>query len=134
MAVDGKPEAARGGAPRLPREVDVAIVGAGFSGLGLAIRLRQRGEEDFIVLERAEDVGGTWWFNTYPGCACDIPSHLYSYSFAPNPAWTQTYSPQREIQTYLRRCAERFDVRRSIRFGCEVTGAEWDESASRWRG
>jgi cation diffusion facilitator CzcD-associated flavoprotein CzcO len=133
MAVDGKPEAARGGAPRLPREVDIAIVGAGFSGLGLAIRLHQRGEEDFIVLERAEDVGGTWWFNTYPGCACDIPSHLYSYSFAPNPAWTQTYSPQREIQTYLRRCAERFDVRRSIRFGCEVTGADWDESAGRWR-
>ena len=75
----------------LPAEVDVAIVGAGFSGLGMAIRLLQGGREDFIVLERGEEVGGTWWFNTYPGCACDIPSHLYSFSFAPNPDWTQTY-------------------------------------------
>src|SRR5947209_14402470 len=77
--------------------VDVAIVGSGFSGLGMAIRLKQEGRDDFVVLERDEDVGGTWHANTYPGCACDVPSHLYSYSFAPNPEWSQTYSRQPEI-------------------------------------
>src|SRR3712207_9396250 len=87
-------------------DVGVAIVGSGFSGLGMAIRLRQEGFEDFVVLERADDVGGTWQANTYPGCACDVPSHLYSFSFAPNPDWSQTYSGQREIWGYLRRCAE----------------------------
>src|SRR3954452_387650 len=134
MAVDTRDETADGEARvELPAEVDVAIVGAGFSGLGLAIRLREQGERDFIVLERGSDVGGTWYFNTYPGCACDVPSHLYSFSFAPNPEWTQTYSPQGEIEDYLRRCADRFDVRRSIRFGCEVTGAAWDEEGGRWR-
>jgi cation diffusion facilitator CzcD-associated flavoprotein CzcO len=117
----------------LPSEVDVAIVGAGFSGLGMAIHLRREGRDDFVVLERADEVGGTWWFNTYPGCACDVPSHLYSFSFAPNPDWTQTYSPQPEIRDYLRRCADRFAVRDRIRFGCEVTGARWDSSAERWR-
>ncbi len=116
----------------IPNEVDVAIVGAGFSGLGMAIRLRQEGHDDFVVLERGSDVGGTWWFNTYPGCACDVPSHLYSFSFAPNPEWSQTYSPQPEIRDYLRGCADRFGVRSRIRFGCEVVGASWDEEAGRW--
>ncbi len=69
----------------------IVIVGAGFGGLGMAIRLKQAGVEDFVVLERDADVGGTWWANTYPGCQCDIPSHLYSFSFAPNPNWTRTY-------------------------------------------
>ena len=95
----------------LPREVDIAIIGSGFSGLGAAIRLKQSGIEDFIVIEGGEDVGGTWQFNTYPGCACDVPSHLYSFSFAPNPDWSQTYSRQPEIREYLRRCADRFGVR-----------------------
>jgi cation diffusion facilitator CzcD-associated flavoprotein CzcO len=117
----------------LPAEVDVAIVGAGFSGLGMAIRLLQEGREDFIVLERGEEVGGTWWFNTYPGCACDVPSHLYSFSFAPNPDWTQTYSPQSEIRDYLGRCADDFGVRPKIRLRCELTGAAWDREAGRWR-
>jgi len=112
--------------------VDVAIVGAGFSGLGTAIRLRRDGIEDFVVLERHEDVGGTWWANTYPGCACDVPSHLYSFSFAPNPEWSQTYSPQPEIRAYLQRCAERFDLYRSIRLGTVVTSAAWDDDAGRW--
>ena len=76
---------------------DIAIIGAGFSGLGTAIRLRQQGIEDFVVLERHDDVGGTWWANTYPGCACDVPSHLYSFSFAPNPDWSQTYSAWDQI-------------------------------------
>ena len=74
--------------------VRVAIVGTGFSGLGLAIRLKQRGMENFVILERADDIGGTWRDNTYPGCACDVPSHLYSFSFAPNPNWSRHFSPQ----------------------------------------
>jgi cation diffusion facilitator CzcD-associated flavoprotein CzcO len=114
-------------------DVDIAIVGAGFSGLGMAIRLKKEGRDDFVVLERGEDVGGTWWFNTYPGCACDVPSHLYSFSFAPNPEWTQTYSPQPEIRDYLHRCADEFGVRPHIRFGVEVQSAAWDEDAGRWR-
>ena len=112
---------------------DIAIIGAGFSGLGTAIRLRQAGIDDFVVLERHDDVGGTWWANTYPGCACDVPSHLYSFSFAPNPEWSRTYSAQPEIRDYLRRCAERYDLYRSIRLGTTVTEAAWDEAAGRWR-
>src|SRR5919197_5290791 len=106
--------------------VDVAIVGSGFSGLGMAIRLRQQGLDDFVVLERADEVGGTWWFNTYPGCACDVPSHLYSFSFAPNPDWSQTYSPQPEIRDYLLGCADELGIREKIRLRCEVTGAAWE--------
>src|SRR5918911_3333868 len=94
----------------LPTEIDIAIVGSGFSGLGMAIRLLEAGYEDFVVLERGDEVGGTWWFNTYPGCRCDVPSHLYSFSFAPNPEWTETYSPQPEILAYLRRTAEQRGV------------------------
>jgi cation diffusion facilitator CzcD-associated flavoprotein CzcO len=113
-------------------ETDIAIVGSGFSGLGMAIRLKQAGIEDFVVLERGDDVGGTWHYNTYPGCACDVPSHLYSFSFAPNPDWTRTYSPQPEIRDYLRRCADRFGVRPHVRVNTEVTGAEWNEETRRW--
>jgi cation diffusion facilitator CzcD-associated flavoprotein CzcO len=111
---------------------DIAIIGAGFSGLGTAIRLRQQGIEDFVVLERHDDVGGTWWANTYPGCACDVPSHLYSFSFAPNPEWSQTYSPQPEIRAYLQRLAREHDLYRSIRLGTTVTEAAWDDDAGRW--
>ncbi len=114
-------------------DVDVLIVGSGFSGLGMAIRLKQEGFSDFTILERADDVGGTWQANTYPGCACDVPSHLYSFSFAPNPGWSQTYSRQPEIWDYLRDTARRYDVLRSVRFGHTVTAAEWDEDAARWR-
>lgn len=116
----------------LATDVDIAIIGAGFSGLGMAIRLRAAGHDDFVVLERHEDVGGTWWANTYPGCACDVPSHLYSFSFAPNPDWTETYSAQPEIRAYLHRLAERHDLHRSIRLGTTVTGAAWDDAAGRW--
>ena len=115
-----------------PKDVRVAIVGSGFSGLGMAIRLKEAGIEDFVVLERGEDVGGTWHYNTYPGCACDVPSHLYSFSFAPNPDWTRTYSKQPEIREYLRQCADRFGVRRHIRFRHELIGATWDDEARRW--
>jgi cation diffusion facilitator CzcD-associated flavoprotein CzcO len=109
-------------------DVDIAIVGSGFSGLGLAVRLRREGIEDFVVLERGDGVGGTWHYNTYPGCACDVPSHLYSFSFAPNADWTRTYSRQPEIRAYLNRVAE--EVRSHIHLGREVTGAQWD--GSRW--
>src|SRR5919205_1098285 len=107
-------------------DVSIAIVGSGFSGLGLAIRLRQEGVEDFAVLERGDGVGGTWHYNTYPGCACDVPSHLYSFSFAPNPGWSRTYSRQPEIRDYLERVVDDFGVRAHIRLGWEVQGARWD--------
>lgn len=111
----------------------VAIIGSGFGGLGAAIRLRQRGEEDFVVFERASDVGGTWRDNSYPGCACDVQSHLYSFSFAPNPDWTRSYSPQPEIWEYLRRCARDFGVTPHILFNHTVRDAAWDEDAQLWR-
>ena len=111
-------------------DVSIAIVGSGFSGLGLAVRLRQAGIEDFVVLERGDGVGGTWHYNTYPGCACDVPSHLYSFSFAPNPDWTRTYSRQPEIRAYLRRLASDFGVLPKVRLGCEVTDARWE--GTRW--
>jgi cation diffusion facilitator CzcD-associated flavoprotein CzcO len=111
----------------------IAIVGSGFSGLCMAIRLRQEGIEDFVVLERANEVGGTWRDNTYPGCQCDIPSALYSYSFAPNPDWSRFYPLQSEIRQYLRRCADEFGVMPYIRFGHEVQGAAWDDEERHWR-
>lgn len=116
-----------------PAHVKIAIVGTGFSGLGLAIHLKQAGIEDFIVLERADDVGGTWEVNTYPGCQCDIPSHLYSFSFAPNPNWTRTYPRQPEIWDYLRELSEQHEIGPHIRFGHELEAAAWDEQAQRWR-
>ena len=111
----------------------VAIIGSGFSGMGMAIRLLQEGKRDFVVLERADDVGGTWQANRYPGCQCDIPSHLYSFSFAPNPNWSRTYSKQPEIWDYMRRVAEDHGVMPYIRLNHEVTGADWDEDAQHWR-
>ena len=111
----------------------VAVIGAGFSGLGAAIRIRQAGIEDFVVLERAGEVGGTWEANTYPGCQCDVASHLYSFSFMPNPDWSRGYSTQPEIWDYLRRCADRGGVRPHLRLGCEVLDASWEEDAKRWR-
>src|SRR3954447_20019623 len=97
----------------------------------MAIKLQQEGRRDFVVLERAGEVGGAWWANTYPGCRCDVPSHLYSFSFAPNPSWSRTYSPQAEILDYLKSCADRFGLREKIRFGCDVTGAAWEDG--RWK-
>jgi len=114
------------------RDFRVAILGAGFSGLGMAIRLKQTGVEDFVVLERDEEVGGTWWANTYPGCQCDVPSHLYEFSFAPNPRWTRRYAPQQEIQAYVEDVARRHGVLERVRTGTEVTAAAWDEERARW--
>jgi cation diffusion facilitator CzcD-associated flavoprotein CzcO len=110
----------------------VVIIGAGFAGLGMAIRLKQAGIDDFVILERADDVGGTWRDNSYPGCAVDVQSHLYSFSFAPNPDWTHVYSPQAEIWGYIRKVSQDHDVLRHVRYGHEVIGGEWDESAQRW--
>jgi cation diffusion facilitator CzcD-associated flavoprotein CzcO len=117
----------------LPEHTDIAIVGAGFGGLGMAIRLEQQGVADFVVLERAADVGGTWFANTYPGCQCDVPSNLYSFSFAPKPDWTHSYPEQPQIQRYLRGCAERFGVLDRIHLGCEMHEAAWDADTGRWR-
>jgi cation diffusion facilitator CzcD-associated flavoprotein CzcO len=117
---------------RATRDVRVAIIGSGFAGLGMAIALRRRGETDFVVLERAHDVGGTWRDNTYPGAACDVQSNLYSFSFAPNPDWGRSYSEQPEIQAYLQDVADRFDVRRHCEFGADVSSARWDDAAPRW--
>ena len=96
------------------RDVRVAVIGSGFAGLGMAVALRERGETDFVVLERAGDVGGTWRDNHYPGAACDVQSNLYSISFAPNPDWPRSYSAQPEIQAYLQGVADRYDVRRHV--------------------
>jgi cation diffusion facilitator CzcD-associated flavoprotein CzcO len=113
--------------------VHVAIVGGGFAGLGAAIRLKQAGVDDFVVLERADDIGGTWRDNSYPGCACDVPSHLYSFSFALNSGWSRSFSRQPEIWAYLHECARRFDVLPHVRLSHEVGSARWDEGGGYWR-
>ena len=115
-------------APHLP----IAIIGAGFAGIGLAIKLREAGIEDFTVLERAHELGGTWRDNTYPGCACDVASPLYSYSFAANPDWSRAYGRQPEILDYLRAVAQEHDVERHIRYDTELLEARWDDDAARW--
>ncbi|MDB4941662.1 MAG: 4-hydroxyacetophenone monooxygenase [Labilithrix sp.] len=115
-----------------PVHVHVAIAGSGFGGLGTAVRLGQAGFHDYVVLERADDVGGVWRDNTYPGCACDVESHLYSFSFARNPHWSSSFSPSAEIHAYLRDCAARFGVLPNVRFGHAVTRATWSDDAQRW--
>jgi cation diffusion facilitator CzcD-associated flavoprotein CzcO len=110
----------------------VVIIGAGFSGIGAAVRLLQSGEDDFVVLERAQQLGGTWRDNVYPGCRCDVPSHLYSFSFALNPDWHRTYADQAEIWAYLEETAERFGVLPHIRFSHQVEEASWDERRGDW--
>lgn len=112
--------------------VRVAVIGSGFGGLGAAVRLRREGITDFVVLERADSVGGTWRDNSYPGCACDVPSHLYSFSFAPNPEWPRTFSGQEHIRAYLERVADTFGLRPHIRLGHEVTMMRWDSDELNW--
>ncbi len=115
------------------RQVPILIVGAGFAGVGAAIRLRQTGIEDFVVLERARSLGGVWRDNEYPGCACDVESLLYEYSFAPNPDWTERYSRGPEIWAYLEQCATEFGVRPHLRFDHEVRSLRWDEEVAAWQ-
>jgi cation diffusion facilitator CzcD-associated flavoprotein CzcO len=111
----------------------VVIVGAGFAGVGMAIRLLGEGERDFVVLEKASDVGGTWRDNTYPGCQCDVPSNLYSFSFAPNPNWSRDFAWQSEILEYIKGCVDRYGVRPHLRFDTELVRATWDDALQRWR-
>jgi cation diffusion facilitator CzcD-associated flavoprotein CzcO len=108
----------------------IAVVGGGFGGVGAAVMLRQAGYEDVTVFERGERVGGVWNDNTYPGASCDIPSHLYEFSFAPNPRWSRRYAPQQEIQAYVEDVARRFGVADRIRTSTEVKRASWD--GRRW--
>lgn len=111
---------------------NVAIIGTGFGGLGMAINLKKAGEDDFVVLERAEGVGGTWRDNHYPGAACDVQSHLYSFSFEPKHDWTRKFAEQPEIRGYLNDCADKYDVRKHIRFSTELQSAEFDEASGLW--
>jgi cation diffusion facilitator CzcD-associated flavoprotein CzcO len=121
-------------APLQPASADlgVAILGAGFGGLCMAIKLRERGCDDFLILEQAATLGGTWRDNTYPGCGCDVPAHLYSYSFAQSPHWTRAYARQPEILAYLRKVAADRGIDRKIVFDARVTELTWDETAKRW--
>src|SRR5213595_3510418 len=116
----------------LPRSTGAAVIGSGFSGLAMAAELKRSGHDDFLILERADDVAGTWRDNTYPGCACDVPSHLYSYSFAPNPDWSHAYGRRKEILDYLRTVAAEHRVERYVRFDTEMREARWDDEGSRW--
>lgn len=111
----------------------ILIIGTGFGGLATAWHLKQSGEQDFIMLERKGDVGGVWRDNSYPGCACDVQSHLYSFSFAPNPDWTREFSPRAEIHAYLQQCAKRFGLVPHIRFNHEVLRMDWQEDSGEWR-
>ncbi|TDP44310.1 flavin-containing monooxygenase [Zavarzinia compransoris] len=112
---------------------DVIVIGTGFSGIGMAIQLKKAGMNDFVVLEKADKVGGTWRDNHYPGCACDVQSHLYSYSFERNPDWSRMYSPQPEIRAYIERTAEKYGVTPHIRYGVTLTGAHFEEDLGLWR-
>lgn len=112
---------------------EVLIVGNGFSGLGMAIKLKQAGVQDFLIIDKADSVAGTWRENTYPGCACDVPSHMYSFSFEQNPDWTRMYAPQPEIRAYLERCTDKYGLRDHLVLNTKAIGADWDEAAGLWR-
>jgi cation diffusion facilitator CzcD-associated flavoprotein CzcO len=116
----------------LPERVRVLVIGAGFAGLGAAIKLEEAGYADFLVVDQGDSVGGTWRANTYPGAACDVPSQLYSFSFAPNPHWSRSFSPQREIHAYLQDVAQHAGVLDRFHFGTTVEEAAWDEGDQVW--
>ncbi|QZT58871.1 flavin-containing monooxygenase [Mycolicibacterium austroafricanum] len=118
-------------AGQTPVRTRALIIGSGFSGLGMGIELQRRGV-DFLILEKADEIGGTWRDNTYPGCACDIPSHMYSFSFEPKPDWTHMWSFQPEIQDYLLGVTAKYGLRRYVEFGAHVDRALWDDDEMRW--
>ena len=114
------------------RHFDTLVIGAGFAGIGAAIKLEEAGFHDFAVLEKSDNVGGTWRDNTYPGCACDVPSAVYSFSFAQNPDWSRGFAEQPEIQAYLERTADEYGVTNRIHFGTEMLDAAWNEREQLW--
>jgi cation diffusion facilitator CzcD-associated flavoprotein CzcO len=114
-------------------QLDAIIVGAGFGGMGAAIQLKRLGLDNFTILEREDDLGGTWHVNRYPGLAVDIPSTTYSYWFEPNPYWSRLFAPGAELKRYADHVADKYDVRRHMRFGAGVEGARWDEETQAWR-
>lgn len=114
------------------KQTDVAIIGAGFAGLGTGIELKNAGIRDFVIFEGEDGVGGSWRTNTYPGCACDVPSHLYSYSFEPNPKWPEAFSRQEDIRQYIEHCADKYGMKPFIKFSTRVTDASFDEAKGRW--
>jgi cation diffusion facilitator CzcD-associated flavoprotein CzcO len=116
----------------MTESTDVVVIGSGFSGICMGIKLKQAGRHDFVILEKAGDIGGTWRDNTYPGCECDVPSHLYSFSFEPNPRWSRMFSSQAEIWDYLRHCSDVYGLAPHLRLDSEVTGARFDGAAGRW--
>ncbi len=115
------------------QHTDIAIIGTGFSGLGMAIQLKQAGRHNFRIFEKESGIGGTWRVNHYPGCACDVQSHVYSFSFEQNPEWTRMFAPQQEIRRYLEHCADKYQVRPHIHLNTALDQASWDEGAQRWR-
>jgi len=119
--------------PPLESQTGIAIIGAGFSGLAMGIALLKAGRRDFVILEQAGDLGGTWRDNSYPGCACDVPSHLYSFSFAPNPDWSRMYAPAGEIWAYMRKVAADFGLMPFFRFGQGLKEARWDAGGKHWQ-
>jgi cation diffusion facilitator CzcD-associated flavoprotein CzcO len=112
---------------------EVAIIGAGLGGIGMAIALRRAGIEDFVLLERAGDIGGTWRDNTYPGIAVDIPAQAYQFSYELKPDWSRTFAGGHEVKAYIDQCADRYDLRGSIRLNSEVLERTWDEDLHAWR-
>jgi cation diffusion facilitator CzcD-associated flavoprotein CzcO len=124
--------ASANGAHLTRRSRSVAVVGGGFGGVGAVAMLRRAGFEDVTVFERGERIGGVWHHNTYPGAACDVPSHLYEFSFQPNPRWSRRYAPQAEIQAYLEDVARSHGVLDKVRTGTEVTSARWDGAQGAW--
>src|SRR5713226_5023416 len=123
---------ANGGDSHSGRSPSIAVVGGGFGGVGAVVMLHRAGYDDVTVFERGERVGGVWNNNTYPGAACDVPSHLYEFSFEPNPRWSRRYAPQAEIQAYLEKVAERHGVLDRIRTRTEVKRARWEEQRNKW--
>jgi cation diffusion facilitator CzcD-associated flavoprotein CzcO len=122
------PRAARGAGSGIIRQPRIAVIGAGFSGLGLGIRLKRAGLTNFTIFEKADNVGGTWRDNRYPGLSCDIPSRYYAWTFAPNPNWSMTFSPGAEIQAYIEKVAKKERMDDHIRFGTPITAAHWDQT------
>jgi len=117
---------------RTVEQVDVAIIGTGFSGLCMAIKLLEAGIKSFVLLEKKDKIGGTWRDNTYPGCACDVQSHLYSYSFEGNPDWSKVFSGWKEIQDYTLHCADKYQLNQYVRTNFEVSSAAFNESEGNW--